>query len=149
VETEPAPTPSWGKGIVDAASFSAATERALAHGEDRAIVLVELVGALDVVVAAAESRLVRAVRPGDLVGRVGEHRFGVLAETSGGRAAAEGVTRSLAGRIGARLAEVFNVGGETIKLSPRVGVAFTKGDADTAAKLLLCAEERFEPPPGR
>ncbi|MFL5868348.1 MAG: diguanylate cyclase domain-containing protein [Thermoleophilaceae bacterium] len=147
METEPAPTPPWGKGIVDAARFSAATERALAHGEDRAIVLVELHGAPDVVVAAAESRLLRAVRPGDLIGRLGADRFAVLAETSGGRNAADQVTQSLAGRVTAKLTEPFHVGGETIKLSPRVGVAFAQGDADTAARLLLRAEEGFQPPP--
>jgi GGDEF domain-containing protein len=145
LDTEPVPTSHWGKGIVDAARFSAATERALAHGEDRAIVLVELHGAPDVAVAAAEARLLRAVRPGDLVGRIGDDRFAVLAETSGGRTAGDQVTRSLASRVAARLSEPFHVGGETFSFSPRIGVAYAEGDADTAAKLLLRAEERFEP----
>jgi GGDEF domain-containing protein len=148
VEAQPPPTHPWGKGIADAAQFSAATERALAHGEDRAIVLVELHGAPDAVVAAAESRLLRAVRPGDLIGGLGDDRFAVLAETSGGRVAAAGVTQSLSRRIAARLSEPFHVGGETVQLSPRVGVAFAHGDADTAAKLLLRAEQALETPPG-
>jgi GGDEF domain-containing protein len=148
VGTEPPATHPWGKGIADAAQFSAATERALAHGEDRAVVLIELHRAPDAVVAAAESRLLRAVRPGDLIGRLGDDRFAVLAETSGSRAAATGVTQSLSRRIAARLSEPFHVGGETVKLSPRVGVAFGQGDADTAAKLLLRAEQGFQPPPG-
>ncbi len=144
MDTEPAPTSHWSKGIVDAARFSAATERALAHGEDRAIVLVQLEGAAEVVVAAAEARLLRTVRPGDLIGRLGEDRFAVLAETSGGRAAGTRVTQSLAGRIVARLSEPFHVGGETLALSPRVGVAFAEGDADTAARILERAEKGFE-----
>jgi GGDEF domain-containing protein len=144
LDTEPAPTSHWGKGIVDAARFSAATERALAHGEDRAIVLVDLHGAADVAIAAAEARLLRAVRPGDLVGRLGDDRFAVLAETSGGRAAGDRVTRSLSRRVAARLSEPFYVGGETLTLSPRIGVSFAKGDADTAAKLLARAEEGFD-----
>ena len=146
MDTEPVPTSHWSKGIVDAAQFSAATERALAHGEDRAIVLVQLEGATDVAVAAAEARLLRAVRPGDLIGRLGDDRFAVLAETSGGRSAGARVTQSLASRIVARLSEPFHVGGETLALSPRVGVAFAEGDADTAVKILVRAEESFEPP---
>ena len=146
MDTEPAPTSPWSKGIVDAARFSAATERALAHGEDRAIVLIQFDGAPDVVVAAAEARLLRAVRPGDLIGRLGEDRFAVLAETSGGRNAGERVTQSLASRIVARLSEPFHVGGETLGLSPRVGVAYAEGDADTAQKILARAENGFEPP---
>jgi GGDEF domain-containing protein len=145
VDTEPAPTSHWAKGIVDAAQFSAATERALAHGEDRAIVLVQIDEASDVAVAAAEARLLRAIRPGDLVGRLGSDRFAVLAETSGGRSAGSRVTRSLAKRIAARLSEPFHVGGETVVLSLRIGVAFAEGDADTAAKLLSRAEARFDP----
>ena len=144
MDTEPAPTPQWAKGIVDAARFSAATERALAHGEDRAIVLIQLDGAPDAVVAAAEARLLRAVRPGDLVGRLGPDRFAVLAETSGGRNAGARVTRSLASRVAARLSEPFHVGGETISLRPRLGVAFAEGDADTAAKILARAENGFD-----
>jgi GGDEF domain-containing protein len=145
-DTEPAPAPHWSKGIVDAARFSAATERALAHGEDRAIVLVQLDGASDVAVAAAEARLLRAVRPGDIVGRLADDRFAILAETSGGRTAGKGLTASLANRIAARLSEPFHVGGETITLTPRVGVAFAEGNADTAAKILSRAEDRFQPP---
>jgi predicted signal transduction protein with EAL and GGDEF domain len=141
-------THPWEKGVVDAAGFSAATERALAHDEERAIVLIELQGAPDAVVAAAEARLVRAVRPGDLVGRLRDDRLAVLAETSGGRATAAAVTQSLSGRIAARLNEPFHIGGRTIKVRPRVGVAFGEGEADTAAKLLRRAEEEFQPPPG-
>lgn len=146
LDTEPAPTSHWSKGIVDAGRFSAATERALAHGEERAIVLVQLEGASDVAVAAAEARLLRAVRPGDLVGRLAGDRFAVLAETSGGRAAGARVTDSLTRRIAARLGEPFHVGGETVLLSPRVGVAYAEGDADTAAKILARAEGSFQPP---
>ena len=146
MDTEPAPTSHWSKGIVDAARFSAATERALAHGEDRAIVLIQLEGAPDVAVAAAEARLLRAVRPGDLVGRLSSERFAVLAETSGGRSAGQRVTEALTGRIAARLSEAYHVGGETLHMTPRLGVAFAEGDADTAAKILSRAEERFQPP---
>jgi GGDEF domain-containing protein len=146
MDTEPAPTSHWAKGVVDAARFSAATERALAHGEDRAIVLIQLDHASDVAVAAAEARLLRAIRPGDLVGRLGGNRFAVLAESSGGRSAGSRLTRSLASRIAARLSEPFHVGGETVVLTPRIGVAFAEGDTDTAAKILSRAEARFDPP---
>lgn len=146
MDTEQAPTPQWGKGIVDAGRFSAATERALAHGEDRAILLVQLDGATEVAVAAAEARLLRAVRPGDLVGRLGHDRLAVLAETSGGRRGGEEVIHSLTTRVAARLSEPFQVGGEKVHVIPRIGVAYAEGDADTAAKLLLRAEERFDSP---
>ena len=146
MDTQPAATPQWGKGIVDAARFSAATERALAHGENRAIVLVQLEGAPDAAVAAAEARLLRTVRPGDLIGRLGEDRFAVLAETNADPRAGRRVASSLASRISGRLREPYHIGGEKLWLAPRVGMAFAEGDADTAAHLLQRAEERSQPP---
>ena len=68
----------------------------------------------------------------------------IHAARRGGRALrARDVRR--AKRVAARLSEPFHVGGETLDLSPRVGVAFAQGDADTAAKLLGRAEKDFEP----
>jgi GGDEF domain-containing protein len=138
-ESVPAPRSS---GVVDYARFSAAAERALAHGEGRGVVLIEVDGADDAVMLAAEARIVRTIRPSDLLGRLTRYRFAVLARTDGGP---EQVGR-VATRVATRLGEPFNVGGRHVKLVARIGVAVAEGDADTAAKILLRAEQAFDAP---
>src|SRR5436190_2105102 len=85
-----------------------AIDRALAHGEGRAIVLIGIQDVDDAVIAAAEARMLRTIRPSDLIGRLSRERFAVLAATSGGLDHAE----RLAVRLAGRLREPFNVGGK-------------------------------------
>jgi GGDEF domain-containing protein len=127
---------------LDAESFGAAANRALAHDEDRALVLIKLAGAPEAVIAAAEARILRTIRPADLLGRLGDDRFAVLTEAAGGRAGAERV----AARLAHRLIEPFHVGGESVRLMPRIGVGHRQGGTDNAVKLLLRAEQSFDQP---
>ena len=136
---ESPPAPGFDR-IVDSDRFSNAMERALAHGEERAIVLIDLQGPEDAVVAAAEARILRTIRPSDLVGRLGRDRFAVLATTNGGFAQAKG----LAIRLAQRLGEPFNVGGKDVLVDAQIGVAVGQGEADTAAKVLVRAEQSFD-----
>jgi GGDEF domain-containing protein len=128
--------------VLDAEAFGAATNRALAHEENRAVVLIRLTGAPEAVIAAAEARIVRTIRPSDLLGRLGHDRFAVLTAQGGGRAGAERV----AARLAHRLIEPFHVGGESVRLMPRIGVGFGEGSSDNAVKLLLRAEQDFDGP---
>jgi GGDEF domain-containing protein len=128
--------------VLDAESFGAAANRALAHDEDRAVVLIKLAGAPEAVIAAAEARILRTIRPADLLGRLGDDRFAVLTEAAGGRAGAERV----AARLAHRLIEPFHVGGESVRLMPRIGVGYREGGTDNAVKLLLRAEQAFDQP---
>ena len=127
--------------VVDAGRLSNAMERALAHGEGRAVVLIELQEVEDPVVAAAEARIVRTVRPSDMIGRLRRDRFAILAPTRGGLEHAQ----RLADRLSDRLGEPFHVGGKQVKLAARIGVAVGEGPADTAEKVLRRAEDAFSP----
>jgi hypothetical protein len=126
--------------ILDAEAFGAATNRALAHDEDRAVVLIKLTGAPGPVIAAAEARIARTIRPADLLGRLAEDRFAVLTEPGGGRAGADRV----AARLAHTLIEPFHVGGESVRLMPRIGVGYGEGEMDNAIKLLMRAEQGFD-----
>jgi GGDEF domain-containing protein len=108
-------------------------------------VLIQLEGAPDVAVAAAEARLLRAIRPGDLVGRLADDRLAVLAETSGGRAAGKRVTDSLATRIAARLGEPFHWAVRRC-CSARPWAWPTPRAALTPPPGSWRAEDRFQPP---
>jgi GGDEF domain-containing protein len=133
-------------GILEMDAFAAATDRALAHGEDRAIVLIDFRSAWeDMAVAerweallvAVEARTSRTIRPGDLLGRVEGDRLAVLTEPAGGRPAAERVAARLAERLG----EPYHVGGRELDLRPRIGVGYRVGAGDTAAAIIRRAEE--------
>jgi GGDEF domain-containing protein len=127
-----------GTGVVDGMAFAAATDRALAHGEDRAVVVIDLDGApvsdqtYGALVTAAETRIARTIRPDDLLGRLEDGRFAVLTES-------EGAVR-VAIRLGDRLREPFDVGGQRVRLIPQVGVGCADGGIATAEGILREAE---------
>jgi GGDEF domain-containing protein len=120
--------------MVDEAAFTAATERALAHGEDRAVVVVELDGApvsgptYGALVLAAEARITRMIRPDDLLARLDDGRFAVLTERDG--------AARVAIRLGDRLRESFDVGGQRVRLIPQIGVGYADTEVATAAAIL-------------
>jgi GGDEF domain-containing protein len=137
-------------GILGLPGFSAATERALAHGESRAIVLIHLEAArleveaehdLDdmwpVLLAAVEARTAGTIRPADLLGRLGDECLAVLTGEDGGESGADRVARRLAERLG----EPFDVGGRELSLRPRIGVAHRDGLADTAEAMFRRAAQ--------
>jgi GGDEF domain-containing protein len=127
-----------GPGVVDERAGVATTERALAHREDRALVLIELDGAEGSATAqgalatAAETRIARTIRPDDLLGRLDDGRFAVLTEQDG--------AARVAIRLGERLREPFDVGGERLRLIPQIGVGYSDREVATAAAILREAE---------
>jgi GGDEF domain-containing protein len=127
--------------VLDRAAFIAATDRALARGHTRGIVMVAvgvdhlgLDGGADALLVAAESRVVRAVRPGDVVGGLGRGRLAVLA----GRGDDPDGAARIAERLADRLAEPFHIAGREVELGLRIGTAV---DADDAEALIRRAEE--------
>jgi GGDEF domain-containing protein len=120
--------------VVDERAFTAAAERALAHGEDRAVVLIDLDGApvkeetYGALVLAAEARIIRTIRPDDLLARLDDDRFAVLTEKDG--------AARVAVRLGDRLRESFEVGGQRVRLIPQIGVGQSDEGVTTAAALL-------------
>ena len=127
----PGSVQTLGPSVLDAVAFAAATERALAHGDQRAIVLIEL-DADHAVKVAAETRILHAIRPDDRLGRLADGRLAVLT-------AMDGAAR-VAMRLGDRLREPFNVGAEHVRLSPQVGVGYAYADVVTAEAILREAE---------
>jgi GGDEF domain-containing protein len=129
------------EAVLDRAAFTAATERALGRGESRGMVLVALgvdhlgldAGA-DALLVAAESRLARTVRPGDVVGRLGRGRLAVLA----GRGHSRDDAARIAERVADRLAEPFHIADREVEVGLRIGIAV---DADDAEALIRRAEE--------
>jgi GGDEF domain-containing protein len=129
------------EAVLDLAAFTAATERALGRGESRGMVLVALgvdhlgldAGA-DALLVAAESRLARTVRPGDVVGRLGRGRLAVLA----GRGHDRDDAARIAERVADRLAEPFHIADREVEVGLRIGIAV---DADDAEALIRRAEE--------
>lgn len=126
-------------GVLDDRAFTAATERSLAHRDERAVVLIELDGARrsapgggDAITAAAEARISRVIRPDDLLGRLNDGRLAVLTEKDG--------AARLAIRLGDRLREPFSVGGDEVRLTPQVGVGYGYADVETAAAIVREAE---------
>jgi GGDEF domain-containing protein len=121
-------------GVVDSIAFAAATDRALAHSEDRAVVVIDLDGApvsegtFGALVTAAETRMARTIRPDDLLGRLEDGRFAVLTEK-------DGAVR-VAIRLGDRLREPFDVGGQRVRLIPQVGVGYAESGIATAEGIL-------------
>ena len=120
--------------VSGAQAFTAAVERALAHGESRAVVVIELhaaeTGRLaidDPVAAAAEARISRIIRPDDLLGRLDDGRLAVLTERDG--------AARVAMRLGDTLREPFSVGSEPLRLAPQIGVGYP--EAGITAEVLL------------
>jgi GGDEF domain-containing protein len=144
------PAAELDSGFLDGQSFTAATERALAHDEECGLVLVELsgledlmpelAGGADALVVAAENRLAGAIRPGDLVGRVGYGSFALLSRREDGP---EGVDL-IAARLADRLGEPFRIGGRQVAVTPHIGTA-TSADGRTAAALLERARASLAP----
>ena len=133
------------EAILDRRTFAIAIERALAHGEERALVLVDPRSAPDAgpqaedwgaLMLAFEARMARTIRPGDLLARLDGDRLAILTEPQTARGAAERVAARLADRLG----EPFHVGGREVELRPRIGVGYPDGEADTAAAMLRRAE---------
>ena len=134
---ESSPEDQFEERLLDFRSFRAATERSLAHGEDRGIVLIDLGEPVDAelwpaLLAAAEARTAAAIRPGDLLGRIGDGVLAILTEPEGGLEGARRVAR----RVGDRLDHPFTVGGRELSVHPRIGVAYRDGEADTAESML-------------
>jgi GGDEF domain-containing protein len=139
-EPEPARVGEEG-AVLDRADFLAATEQSLSRGHSRGIVMVVLGvdalgldGGADALLLAAESRVVRTIRPGDVVGRLGRGRLAVLAARSedpdhAGR---------IAERVADRLAEPFHIAGREVEIGLRIGTAL---DGDGAEAMIRRAEE--------
>jgi hypothetical protein len=117
--------------VLDSTAFTAALERALASGASKAIVLIEVQGN-DAVKVAAEARIVRTVRPHDMVGRLDDGRLAVLTAKEG--------AAHVAFRLSDRLREPFGVGAHKVSVEPKVRVGYSDGDVKTAEALLLEAE---------
>ena len=126
-------------GVRDHSGITAAIERELAHGQDVAVVMIRLgepgLGGerSDAVVAAAEARLVRTIRPDDLLGRLDDGRLVVLTQA--------GAASRVALRLAERLREPFRVGNERRMLAAQVGVGYPGPQARTAADLLHAAAQ--------
>lgn len=129
-------------GVRDHPGITAAIERALAHGDDIAVVMITLRDEQglsgvedqrwDAVTAAAEARLLRTIRPDDLLGRLDDGRLVVMtAATAASRVAI---------RLGDRLREPFRVGNEPHRLAPQIGVGYPAPGEATAADILRAAE---------
>ena len=122
----------FGEGVLDEVAFTAAADKALAHGDGRAIVLIGLGSDDDAIRAAAETRIIRAIRPDDLLGRLDDGRLAVLTEMDG--------AARVAIRLGDRLREPFNVGRAQARLTPQVGVGYPDSGVVTAEAMLRAAE---------
>jgi RND superfamily putative drug exporter len=144
----PAPVPAEAAAVavddepvLDHGAFMAAVERAHESGGGRGLVLVELnAGALglnggaEALLVAAERRIARAIRPGDVVGRLDGGRLAVLAGRAEGR---EGAGR-IAERVADRLAEPFHIAGREVEPALRIGMAVEA--ANGAGSLVEAAE---------
>ena len=137
----PEPAMTMGDGVLDAGAFRDAADRALDAGRTRGVVLVilgvdrlGLDGGADALLVAAESRLVRAIRPGDVVGRLDRGRLAVLAGPGDGPDSAA----RIAERVADRLAEPFHIAGREVEVGLQIGTAV---DGDGADALIQRAED--------
>jgi diguanylate cyclase (GGDEF)-like protein/PAS domain S-box-containing protein len=78
-------------------------------------------GAGDQFLVAAAQRIVRVVRPTDVVGRLGGDEFAILIEQPGG----EAMAMAMAERLQQALREPFRVGGTEINSSASIGITFS------------------------
>jgi predicted signal transduction protein with EAL and GGDEF domain len=130
------------EAVLELPAFTASAGRAIADGDGRGMVVVSigvdglgLDGGGQALMVAAETRVVRAVRPGDVVGRIGEGRLAVLAGPDEGP---DGAAR-IAERVADRLAEPFHIAGRQVAPALRIGVA--NADGEGVEQLLRRAEE--------
>jgi GGDEF domain-containing protein len=130
------------QAVLERSGFIAATQRALADGESRGMVVVALGvdhlgldGGADAVIVAAESRIARAIRPGDVIGRLDRARLAVLAcrddESDGAPRIAE--------RVADRLTEPFHIAGREVEPGVQIGTA--SADDGRAEALIRQAED--------
>ena len=139
---EPEPARVGGEGaVLDRADFLAATEQSLERGHGRGIVLVVLGvddlglgGGADALLLAAENRVARTIRPGDVVGRLDRNRLAVLA----GRSDDPDHAARIAERVADRLAEPFHIAGREVEVGLSIGTAM---DGDDVEALIQRAEE--------
>jgi uncharacterized membrane protein YdfJ with MMPL/SSD domain len=129
----PEPEPGLGGAVLEEPAFRAAVERAIGEGELRGMVLVSLSvddlgldGGADALLVAAESRMARVIRPGDVLGRLDRGRMAVLAGNGDGADGAARITE----RVADRLAEPFHIAGREVELGLRIGMATDADDAD-------------------
>ncbi len=126
-------------------------KRALRGRRTGALLLVELEGlnainetqgraAGDAAVRAAVERLKANVREGDLLARFGGKEFAVLLED----VEAPREVEALARKIGAGFQEAFQIGGQQIPLSARVGITVWPTDGTDPAVLLRNAEAALQ-----
>ncbi|MBR0673103.1 putative bifunctional diguanylate cyclase/phosphodiesterase [Neoroseomonas soli] len=134
-------------GLADRAMFEARLAAALDRPARRrvgsAVLLCELEGIRAVnqvlghaigedLLRAAARRLQAAVRDGDLVARMAGEEFAVLQSEVADAAHAA----ALAGRMVDLLGRPYLIGGETVVVTPRIGVSVAPGDGSEASLLL-------------
>jgi diguanylate cyclase (GGDEF)-like protein len=137
------------------ARLAAALDRPSRHPAGLAVLLCDLEGIRAVnhvlghaigedLLRAAARRLQAAVRDGDLVARLAGEEFAVLQAGVGDPAHAA----ALAGRLVDLLGRPYVISGETVVVTPRIGVAIAPADgAEPALLLRRAAMARHETPP--
>ena len=90
----------------------------------------------DQFLVAAAQRIVRQVRPGDIVGRLGGDEFAILIEQPGG----EEMALALAERLQDALREPFVVGGTALNSSASIGMTFSTVGYQTPDEVLRDAD---------
>ncbi len=90
----------------------------------------------DMLLQHVGDRLVKSVRGGDVVCRIGGDEFTVVLPGVDDAKAAEAVAQ----RILTALVEPFALGGATLSMSASIGIAMCPADADTTTHLVRCAD---------
>jgi len=90
----------------------------------------------DQFLVAAAQRIVRQVRPADIVGRLGGDEFAILIEQPGG----EEMALALAERLQCALREPFQVGGTEVNSSASIGITFSAVGYHTPDEVLRDAD---------
>ena len=90
----------------------------------------------DQFLVAAAQRIVRQVRPGDVVGRLGGDEFAILIEQPGG----EEMAMALAERLQDALREPVGVGGTALNSSASIGMTFSTVGYQTPDEVLRDAD---------
>jgi len=85
---------------------------------------------------AAAQRIVRQVRPGDIVGRLGGDEFAILIEQPGG----EEMALALAERLQQALREPFELAGTEVNSSASIGITFSTVGYQTPDEVLRDAD---------